>query len=60
MNQTWAMGIKSGVLSVDAAKKIWMTLVRPILEYGAEVWGGEKWEEAEKLQREMGKRILRL
>ena len=37
-----------------------MTLVRPILEYGAEVWGGEKWEEAEKLQREMGKRILGL
>ena len=40
MTQTWAMGIQSGVLSVDAAKKIWMTLVRSILEYGAEVWGG--------------------
>jgi hypothetical protein len=60
MTQTWGMGIQSGVLSVDAAKKIWMTLVRPILEYGAEVWGEQKWEEAEKLQRDMGKRILGL
>ena len=37
---------------------MWKTLVRPVLEYGAEVWGGEDWEEAEVLQRQMGKRIL--
>jgi hypothetical protein len=56
---TQAMGIKSGYLSVRAASNIWEALVRPILEYGAEVWGEDKWEEAEKLQREMGRRILK-
>ena len=28
------------------------------MEYGVVVWGEEKWEEAEKIQREMGRRIL--
>ena len=32
--------------------------MRPTLEYAAEVWGEGPWEEAEKLQREMGKMIL--
>ena len=58
--QTWGMGIQSGALTVRAAEKVWKAIVRPIVEYGAEVWGEEGWEEAEKLQREMGKRILGL
>ena len=33
--------------------------VRPVLEYGAIVWGDVKWEQAERVQREMGKMILR-
>ena len=55
---SFAMGIRSGNLTVAAALKIWNMLVRPLLEYGAEIWGPEKWEDAEKLQRNMGRRIL--
>ena len=53
-----AMGMRTGHLSVKASVGIWKTLVRPILEYAAEVWGEKNWEEAEKLQRKMGRRIL--
>ena len=60
MTIAWAMGIQAGFLSVKAADAVWKTLVRPIAEYGAEVWGEERWEEMEKIQREMGKRILGL
>ena len=38
---------------------VWNALVRPVLEYGAVIWGDVKWEEAERVQREMGKMILR-
>ena len=41
------------------ANIIWMSLVRSIIEYGCEVWGERKVVEFEKLQLEMGKRILR-
>jgi hypothetical protein len=34
------------------------TMIRPILEYGAEVWGVTKWPEAERFQLEMGRLIL--
>jgi len=36
-----------------------MASVRPKLEYGTVVWGEVKWEEAEKIQKEMGRMILR-
>ena len=39
--------------------RAWQALVRPVLEYGAIVWGDVKWEQAERVQREMGKMILR-
>ena len=39
---------------------LWEVLVRSILEYGSEVWGGGPWEEAEKLQREIAKVILKV
>ena len=55
-----AMGIRKGQLTVRAAEQIWKILVRPMAEYGAEVWGEGEWVEAERLQREMGKRILGL
>ena len=58
MRIAWAMGIRKGRLTVRAACGVWITLVRPILEYGAEILGAGEWEEAEKLQREMAKRIL--
>ena len=34
-------------------------LVRPALEYGAAVWGECVWEEAERIQREMARMILK-
>ena len=60
LNFVGAMGVNSGILSVKAAKKVSKALVRPIVEYGAEIWGGGDWEDGEKLQRNMGKRILGL
>ena len=36
----------------------WEVLVRPLLEYGAEIWGEKKWKEGELLQLEMGRRVL--
>ena len=60
MTIAWAMGIQSGHLSVVAAKNVWKTLVRPIVEYVAEICGDVKWDGLEKLQRDMGKRILGL
>jgi hypothetical protein len=50
-------GIKQG-LSVAAAVKGWEVLVRPVLEYGCEIWGGGRWEEVERLQNALGRRIL--
>jgi hypothetical protein len=50
----------TGAVSVDSGIRIWQGLVRPVLEYGAEVWPMEagNWEEADRLQRKMARRIL--
>ena len=53
----YCTGVKQG-LSVKAAVQGWEVLVRPVLEYGCEIWGEGKWREAEALQSLMGKRIL--
>ena len=53
----YCTGVKQG-LSVKAAVRGWEVLVRPVLEYGCEIWGEGKWREAEALQSLMGKRIL--
>ena len=53
------MGVKRSRLSVKASINLWEALVRPSLEYGAEIWGSAKWEVAEVIQREMGRKILR-
>ena len=50
-------GIKQG-LSVSAAVKGWEVLVRPVLEYGCEIWGAGRWGEVERLQNSMGRKIL--
>ena len=60
MSAAWGMGVRGGHLSAKGAVGIWKAIVRPVLEYGAEVWGDDNWEEAEKLQRTMGKRILKV
>ena len=53
------MGMRRGELPVADCCRVWNALVRPVLEYGAAVWGGVVWDEAEAVQREMGKMILR-
>ena len=45
-------------LTADAGDKIWGVMIRPVLEYGAEVWGAGSWLEAEQLQTEAGRKIL--
>ena len=55
----WVMGMREGELSVEDCVRVWQALVRPLLEYGVVVWGEVKWEEAERVQREMGRMILR-
>ena len=45
-------------ISMEVLNTLWTALVRPILEYGAEVWGFKKWEGAEKIQKRMGRFIL--
>jgi len=47
--QVFGFGVRRG-LSVRAAVKLWEVVVRPMLEYGAEVWVRE-WEEAETTER---------
>ena len=58
MMTVWAMGMRKGELPVKDCCAVWNALVRPVLEYGAAIWGEVKWEEAEAIQREMGKMIL--
>ena len=52
--RAWGLGMGGGELSAGAAAGLWEVLVRPVLEYGAEVDSGE-WEEEEKLQRMVGR-----
>ena len=33
-------------------------MIRPVLEYGAEVWGGGRWLEAEQIMRKVGRTLL--
>jgi len=58
MMLVWAMGMRRGKLAVKDCCRVWGALVRPKLEYAAVVWGDVKWEEAETIQRQMGKMIL--
>ena len=59
MAQVWVMGMKTGDLSVKGGIKLYQALVRSILEFSAEVWGFDAFPEAERLQYEMCRRILR-
>jgi hypothetical protein len=59
MGRIWAMGIRSGYLSIKASMNLWQSLVRSILEYSCEIWGDEIWREGEQVQLDMARRILR-
>jgi hypothetical protein len=63
MNAAWGIGIQTGALSVTGGIRIFEGIVRPILEYGCQIWpaeGTDKWQHAEDIQKKMGKRILRV
>ena len=45
-------------LSLKAAEILWWSMIVPVLNYGSEVWGAVKCREAEKVQLEVGKRLL--
>ncbi|MFN9380495.1 MAG: RNA-directed DNA polymerase [Bacteroidota bacterium] len=59
MMTVWGMGMRRGEMPVSDCVRVWQTLVRPALEYGAAVWGECVWEEAERIQREMARMILK-
>src|SRR6185312_10747005 len=58
MARIWSMGIRDGALSVKGAINLWMALIRSIMEYGAEIWGKDKFPEGERIQYNMARRIL--
>jgi len=53
------MGMYSGKLPVPLGDQVYCAMVRPILEYCAEVWSTSPFEDAELLQTRMAKRILK-
>jgi len=59
MTHVWAMGIRGGFASVKTAEMLWKALVRSVLEYGCEIWGEGAFSDLEKIQIEMGRKILR-
>ena len=53
-----AMFLKNNKILITTMCKIWDSLVRPILEYGSEIWGFKEWPEAEILHRNYGRFLL--
>jgi hypothetical protein len=47
-------------LLVKAGEKLWETMIRPTVEYGAEIWGGGKWPMADRIQNKVGRTLLGL
>ena len=60
MYMAWAMGVRGGFLTPAAAVNIYKGVVRACLEYGAECFGDVVWEKAERVQYEMGRKILQV
>ena len=55
----WSLAMRAADMSVKGMISVWQALIRPHLEYAAEVVDG-KWEEAEAIQRQAGRRILKV
>ena len=53
----WGLGLGGGVLSAGGAANLWEIVVRPVLEYAAEL-GKVRWGEAERLQLMAGRMCL--
>lgn len=47
-------------ISVESGVKLWETLIRPTLEYAAEVWSEGDWTEADRIQNAAGRTLLGL
>ena len=47
-------------LSVQTGIKLWVTMIRPTLEYAAEILAGENWPQAEQIQYWVGRILLNL
>ena len=61
MALAWNMATRGGDMSIRGATSMWTALIRPHLEYGAEVLNNHNdfvWEEAEVLARKVGRRVL--
>ena len=55
----WKMGVEGQWVTVKNAVMIWKVMVQSVLDYATEVFGGmERWEEAERVARKMGRAIL--
>ena len=54
----WGMIVCCGDMSARGMANLWVALVRPHLEYGVELISDE-WAEAEQLQRNIARRVLR-
>jgi hypothetical protein len=57
-NAVSGMGMYSGKLGVPLGVQVYKAMVRPLLEYCAEVTSMSAWKDAEQLQASMAKRIL--
>ena len=58
----WNVAVRAGDMTVKGMTSMWTALVRPNLEYGAEVLNTHTdfvWAEAEKLMRKVGRRVLK-
>ena len=55
----WTLAVRAGDMSVKGMNNMWTALVRPHLEYGAEVLSMRVWEDAEKVMRKVGRRVLK-
>ena len=49
--------LKEG-LSLKAGENVWEVIVRPTLEYGSEIWGSIRFEAAERIQADAGRKLL--
>ena len=59
MTWSWSILARWGKPTVKALSSTWNALVRPLLEYGSEIWPGEidyVCQEAERLQLRMARR----
>lgn len=56
--RVWLLGRRRGWLGVGFWLMMWRSYIRPVLEYGCEVFGQQVWVQAERVQLEAGRMIL--